>query len=149
MKEWAKKNLWSLISVVAAAAFAVLVIITIFGIGLGAKEGGTIIKYGDARLEELHKNVNSMISAALALACIAIVPVIIRLVLGILGIDAFARLFNSASIGLALISVILLIVGNITLLSADGVKVSIGSIIGFYVVIVLGFLVLTGPIVRK
>ncbi|ATZ20692.1 hypothetical protein [Mesoplasma coleopterae] len=149
MKEWAKKNLWSLISVIAATAFALLVIVTIFGIGLGAKQGGSVIKYGNVGLEELHKSVNSMISAALALACIAIVPVVIRLILGILGIDAFARLFNSASIGLALISVILLITGNITLLSADGVKVAVGSIIGFYVVIILGFLVLTGPIVRK
>ncbi|ATI73120.1 hypothetical protein [Mesoplasma florum] len=149
MKEWAKKNLWSLVSVIAAVAFAVLVIITVFGIGLGAKESGLVIKYGADGLQNSHKSVNSMISAALALACIAIVPVVIRLILGILGIDAFARLFNSASVGLALISVILLIVGNITLLNADGVKVAVGSIIGFYVVIILGFLVLTGPIVRK
>lgn len=148
MKEWAKKNLWSLLSVIAAVAFAVLVIVTIFGIGLGAKDGQGIIKYG-SDVMSIYETPQKLVSAALALSCIAIVPVAVRLILGILGIDVFARLFNSASIGLALISVILLIIGNITLLGANGTKVSIGSIIGFYVVIILGFLVLTGPIVRK
>ncbi|ATZ17770.1 hypothetical protein [Mesoplasma melaleucae] len=148
MKEWAKKNLWSLLSVVSAAAFAILVIITIFGIGLGAKNGFGIIKYG-SDIMSVYETPKNLVSAALALSCISILPVVVRLILGLLGIDAFARLFNSASIGLALISVILLIVANVTLLSSEGTKVSIGSIIGFYIVIILGFLILTGPIVRK
>ncbi|ASZ08922.1 hypothetical protein CK556_00890 [Mesoplasma chauliocola] len=148
MKEWAKKNLWSLISVIAATAFALLVIITIFWIGVGAKVGNETIKYNSQILER-YASSQKLFAAGLALSCIAIVPVIVRLVLGIFGINLFARLFNSASIGLALIAVILLIVGNVTLLADSEVSVSIGSIIGFYIVIILGFLVLTGPIVRK
>lgn len=149
MKNWAMKNLASLMSVVGAAVYALIVIVITFGVGYGAKNSELVLITFDSIKSLNNSGEVTLATLGLVFGIVSIIPVAIRLILGLLGINVFARLFNLATIALGVISVILLVVLNIQLLGNDALKVSVGSVIGFYILLFIGLSVITGPIVKK
>ncbi|PPE06507.1 hypothetical protein [Mesoplasma corruscae] len=145
MKEWALKNLASLASVIGAVVWALIVILISFVIGYGVKSTNGVLVLNDLQDTSSY----GLATWALILSIIGIVPVAIRLLLGILTIDFFARLFNLATIVLNVISIVLLIVLSFGLLGTSGMSVSVLSIVGFYILILIGSSMFIAPIIKK
>ncbi|PPE04962.1 hypothetical protein EELLY_v1c06480 [Entomoplasma ellychniae] len=145
MKEWALKNLASLASVIGAVVWALIVILISFVIGYGVKSTNGVLVMNDLQDTSSY----GLATWALILSIIGIVPVAIRLLLGILTIDFFARLFNLATIILNVISIVLLIVLSFGLLGTSGMSVSVLSIVGFYILILIGSSMFIAPIIKK